>query len=123
MDQDAINVQGIYAAGTVADFDAGLDWYTRLMGRPADDLPFPGMAQWRNMNRAGLQLWQDKDRAGRGLMTIVVTDIEREKTRLAAAGIELGAIAWGAFGAAAELRDPEGNRINLTEPPKGFVAG
>jgi len=27
----------------------------------------------------------------------------------------------GAFGAVAQLFDPEGNQINLTQPPKGFV--
>ena len=121
MDNNAITVQGIYASATVADFDAALAWYGKLMGRPADDLPFPGMAQWRNMGAAGLQIWHDADRAGKGIMTIVVPDISREDTRLAQSGLSLGEISRGPFGAVARMQDPEGNRINITEPPKGFV--
>jgi hypothetical protein len=61
---DTINIQGVYTVAIVKDFEAGLAWYEKFMGRSADDLPFPGMAQWRNMGPAGLQLWQDEARAG-----------------------------------------------------------
>ena len=118
---EAITVQGIYAGAIVADFAAGLVWYEKFMGRPADDQPFPGMAQWRNMGGAGLQLWQDVDRAGKAIMTIVVPDLTREQTRLSQAGIEIGDISRGDYGAVAQLTDPQGNRIHLAEPPKGFV--
>ncbi|MGV3490370.1 MAG: VOC family protein [Devosia sp.] len=116
-----ISVQGIYASASVKDFQAGLAWYTKLMGRPADDQPFPGMAQWRNMGAAGLQLWQDDARAGTGHMTIVVPVMEVEKRRLADAGLNVLEEASGDFGKIAHLVDPEGNRINIAEPPKGFV--
>lgn len=118
---DTITVQGIYAGAIVADSAAGLAWYTKFMGRPADDQPFAGMAQWRNMGGAGLQLWQDADRAGKAIMTIVVPDLAQEQARLAAAGLPIGEIVTGTFGGIAEFSDPEGNRIHLAEPPKGFV--
>jgi len=121
MPQDTIALQGIYAAAVVADFASGLAWYETFMGRPADDLPFPGMAQWRNMGAAGLQLWEDKARAGQAIMTVVVTDLAGEKARLAASSLVPIDEASGTFGKVAQLFDPEGNRINLTEPPKGFV--
>ncbi|WP_126976159.1 VOC family protein [Frigidibacter oleivorans] len=119
----SITVQGIYAAAIVEDFDAGVAWYERFMGRPADDTPIPGMAQWRNMGGAGLQVWEEAERAGQAIMTIVVPDLATEKARLAAAGMELINEASGDFGAVAQLIDPEGNRINLAEPPRGFVDG
>jgi predicted enzyme related to lactoylglutathione lyase len=118
---DTITVQGIYAGAIVADFTAGLAWYTRFMGRPADDQPFPGMAQWRRMGAAGLQLWQDDARAGKAILTIVVPDLAREQARLAAAGLPIGEIVTGGFGGIAQLTDPEGNRIHLAEPPRDFV--
>ncbi|SFV28863.1 hypothetical protein SAMN05216456_0617 [Devosia crocina] len=116
-----VDVQGIYAAAVVKDFEAALAWYAALMGRKADDLPIPGMAQWRNMGAAGLQVWQDEQRAGRSIMTIVVKDLQQEKQRLAEVGIRMENEFSGDFGAVAQVFDPEGNRINLSEPPKNFV--
>ena len=121
MSETAMDVMGIYASATVTDFEAALDWYAKLMGRPADDAPIPGMAQWRNMGAAGLQIWHDPERAGHGVITIVVPDLAVEHTRLTALGLILGDIARGDFGAVAQIFDPEGNRIALTQPPKGFV--
>ena len=118
---DSITVQGIYAGAIVADFAAGLAWYEKFMGRPADDQPFPGMAQWRNMGGAGLQLWQDDERAGKAILTVVVPDLAREQARLKAAGLPVGDLVSGGFGKITQLIDPEGNRIHLAEPPKGFV--
>lgn len=118
---DSITVQGVYAGAIVADFAAGLAWYEKFMGRPADDQPFPGMAQWRNMGGAGLQLWQDNQRAGKAIMTVVVPDLAREQARLQAAGLPVGDLVSGGFGKITQLTDPEGNRIHLAEPPKGFV--
>lgn len=116
-----IDVQGIYAAAVVKDFDAALSWYSAFMGREPDDTPFPGMAQWRNMGAAGLQVWQDDQRAGNAIMTIVVPDLALERRRLANIELALKNEASGDFGAVAQLFDPEGNQINLSEPPKGFV--
>ncbi|NGP16670.1 VOC family protein [Devosia aurantiaca] len=81
----------------------------------------PNMAQWRNMGAAGLQLWHDAERAGKSNTTIVVPDLAAERMRLAEAGLDLGAIATGEFGAVAQISDDEGNRLTLAEPPKGFV--
>lgn len=116
-----IAIQGIYASAVVADFAAGLAWYEKFMGRPADDQPFPGMAQWRNMGGAGLQLWEDQARAGQSIMTVVVTNLDIEKTRLSASGLTLTDEHSGDFGKVAQLRDPEGNLLHIAEPPKGFV--
>ncbi len=116
-----INIQGVYTVAIVKNFEAGLAWYEKFMERPADDLPFPGMAQWRNMGAAGLQLWQDEARAGQSIMTIVVPDLAKEKTRLSEAGLVLENEDSGVFGGVAQLFDLEGNQINLAEPPKKFV--
>jgi len=115
----SITVQGIYAAAAVRDLESALEWYAKLMGRPADDHPLPHMAQWRNMGTAGLQLWRDDERAGSAIMTIVVPDLAAEKERLAAHGISPATEASGAFGTVANFFDRENNRIILAEPPKG----
>jgi len=118
-----MTVQGIYACATVSDFDEALVWYEKFMGRPADDQPIPGMAQWRNMGAAGLQVWRDAERAGQGIMTIVTPVLEVENARLASLGLQLVNKIEGKFGAVAQIFDAEGNRINLVEPPKGHANG
>ena len=118
-----MTVQGIYACATVSDFDEALVWYEKFMGRPADDQPIPGMAQWRNMGAAGLQVWRDAERAGQGIMTIVTPVLKVENARLASLGLQLVNKIEGKFGAVAQIFDAEGNRINLVEPPKGHANG
>jgi hypothetical protein len=93
------------------------------MGRGPDDQPFDGMAQWRNMGAAGLQLWLDARHAGHSRTTIVVPVMADERRRLDAAGLTLGPDDVGGWGVVAQLFDPEGNQITLAEPPKGFVNG
>ncbi|MET0439698.1 MAG: VOC family protein [Devosia sp.] len=121
MAETAITVQGVYTSAVVADFEAGIAWYTRFMGRPVDDRPLPDMVQWRNMGGAGLQVWHDPHHAGHSIITVVVPNLVVEKARLSAAGLTLVNEASGDFGGIAQLFDPDGNRINLAEPPKGFV--
>lgn len=121
VDNKPIAVVGIYAGIAVADFAAGVAWYSKLMGRVPDDRPMPNLAQWRNMGQAGLQVWDDAERAGKSLATIVVPVLATERERLAAEGIGFVMEAEGDFGRVAKLRDPEGNEIALAEPPQGFA--
>jgi catechol 2,3-dioxygenase-like lactoylglutathione lyase family enzyme len=116
----AMSVQGIYACLAVADFDKSIDYYTRLMGREPDDRPMSRMAQWRNMNGAGLQLWHDEANAGHSRITIVVPVMATERSRLEAAGVTLGEDVPGEWGIVVQIADPDGNQVTLAEPPKGF---
>ena len=116
-----IAVQGIYAGIAVSNFEAGVAWYSKFMGRAPDDRPMPQLAQWRNMGKAGLQVWDDAARAGKSRATIVVPVLATEGERLAAEGIGFVMKAEGDFGRVATVRDPEGNEIALAEPPQGFT--
>lgn len=120
MSSKVFNVQGAYAGMSVADLDIALVWYEKLIGRPVDDKPIPGMVQWRNIGGAGLQLWQDETNAGHSVMTIVTPDLDTEIARLAAFDIAAVNAASGPFGKVAQIFDPDGNRIALAEPPPGF---
>lgn len=113
-----MEVQGLYAVANVDDLPRSEDYYTKLLGREPDDRPIDGMIQWGGFRSAGIQLFADHDRAGQSVMTIVTPDIEKTKRSLEAQGIDLGRIERGPFGAIAQLDDPDGNRINLAEPPK-----
>lgn len=113
-----IRLKGIYACIAVADFDAGVDFYIRLMGREPDDRPMPDMVQWRR--GGGLQIWHDPAHAGHSRTTIVVENMSEERERLTALDLHPGPNASGDWGIVAQLTDPDGNQITLAEPPRGF---
>lgn len=76
-----------------------------------------GLVQWRSRDGAGLQLVLDAGKSGRSLITIVTPVMDRARTRLAAASLQLEPDIQGDFGIIAQITDPDGNRITLAEPP------
>jgi predicted enzyme related to lactoylglutathione lyase len=44
----------VMAGIAVADFDAAVPWYERLLGRRADDRPMDGSAEWRLRETGGI---------------------------------------------------------------------
>ena len=116
----SMTIQGIYACIAVRHMDAAVQWYATLLGRAPDDRPMPQMAQWRNMGTAGIQLWDEPEHAGTSRITIVVPVMAVERQRLEQAGLSLGPDVSGGFGLIVQVVDPDGNRITLAEPPKGF---
>ncbi|MFC3713217.1 VOC family protein [Sphingoaurantiacus capsulatus] len=114
-------LQGLFAVACVSDMAASEAWYEKLLGRPADDHPMPTLTQWR-WGPAGIQLVHDADRAGKSLMTIVVPEMSATRRALASRGIAFGDDMQGDFGIIAQIDDPDGNRITLAEPPRGFAS-
>ena len=117
----AVDVMGIFAATCVSDMERSVAWYAKLMGRAPEDRPMPTLAQWRYPGAGGVQLFLDAPRAGNGVMTIVTPLMASARAGLEAAGIALGPDNAGDWGIVAQVHDPDGNRITLAEPPKGFA--
>ena len=113
-----MQVQGLYAAVYVGDMQHASAFYARLLGREPDDKPFDTLVQWRFAGAKGIQLFQDAAKAGRGVMTIVVPDLEALKAALSGEGIAVGDFKEGNFGKIAHVTDPDGNVVTLAEPPK-----
>jgi predicted enzyme related to lactoylglutathione lyase len=110
-------VQGIYAVISVTDLERSAEWYTKVMGNPPRDRPTPFLVQWRG-DAANLQLWKDAENAGHSMSTIVFTDLDRDKTRLSDAGVDIGEVTHQGGVGIAKLSDPDGNVLTLTEGPK-----
>ncbi|MDX6630918.1 MAG: hypothetical protein QOH00_3164, partial [Gaiellales bacterium] len=110
-------VTEFFAGVAVADFGAALAWYERLFGKPPDFFPHESEAVWRVIDHAWVYVVADAERAGRGLITILVEDLEQQVAELAERGIETDPIETipGAV-RKAELTDPEGNRITFGQP-------
>ena len=117
----------VFAALPVSDLASATQWYSALFGREPDARPAPHIAEFylaqnREPEAGTLQLNQDPDRAGGGLVTLNVADISGITRSLDALGITL---ATQRFPIPAEtvsevtvgtFVDPDGNAITVVQP-------
>jgi glyoxylase I family protein len=110
-------IETVMAGIAVADFDAAVTWYERLLGRRADDLPMDGLAEWHFPETGVIQVIHDADRAGSALLTLSVDDLEAHVAGLEERGLTPGAIDDKTSDKVlfATIADPEGNAITLVE--------
>jgi predicted enzyme related to lactoylglutathione lyase len=110
----------LFAGVPVADYAAGLAWYERLFGRPADIVVHETEAMWQVAEAGWVYVVGDGARAGNGLVTLIVDDLEAHLAAIAGRGIEFGAIETMGGGARkAVAADPEGNTIGYGDVPRG----
>ena len=81
----------VLAALAVADIEAARAWYEQLLGRPADDVPMAEAAEWHVTETGSIQLVQSAERAGTGLVTLSVDDVDELAAALAGRDLELAA--------------------------------
>ena len=113
-----MKIQGLYAAIYLRSVNPSADFYAKVLGRKPDDKPIDTLVQWRGFGSAGIQLFQEREKAGKSRMTIVVPDLRETKTYLSAQAIEISEINECSFGKIAHLTDPDGNLVTLAEPLK-----
>jgi predicted enzyme related to lactoylglutathione lyase len=113
-----MSVTKILSVVPVADFDASIAWYERLLGRQADARPMPGLADWHLTDTGWVQVYRDRERAGKTLLNFAVDDLDAHSAELADRGITLGEISTTAKNARlASATDPDGNAITFIENP------
>jgi predicted enzyme related to lactoylglutathione lyase len=110
-------INSVLAGLAVADFEAGVAWYERLFGRPADSRPMDGLADWRATEGGVIQVIRDPDRAGRGRLTLSVDDLAEQVAALGRRGLEAGPVDDTISDKVliSTILDPEGNTITLVE--------
>ncbi len=106
----------IVAQSTVSDLDAAERWYTVLWQRGPDERPMPGLLEWHLGPTAGLQVWDEADRAGRSTVVIGTDDMDALGSRLAADGIDHRGPEPGGGQRVLQMTDPAGNRVVITGP-------
>lgn len=75
------------------------------------------LIQWRDVAGGNIQVFEDRDTAGSGRLTIVVPDMADARNALKKIGVALLGEPQGDYGRIAQISDPDGNRITLAEPP------
>ena len=109
-----MSIEHVLAVVPVSDLQAGSRWYEALFGRPADNNPMPTLAEWQVVPGGWVQVFNDAERAGTGLLNFAVDDLEAHRADLRQRGLETGEITEATKGVRlSEITDPDGNTIRL----------
>ncbi|MDQ6805988.1 MAG: VOC family protein [Actinomycetota bacterium] len=106
--------QILFAGLAVAHLDAALAWYERFFGRPPDVIPKATEVMWQVTDTGWLYVAVDEARAGNGVVTVMVDDLDEHLAALEERGIDTGTVetAPGLFRKTV-LEDPDGNLLQL----------
>lgn len=115
-----MDVGYVFAGLVVADRDSAASWYARLFGRPPDMLPNDAEAAWQLSDAVSLYLLADPDRAGHGIFTFMVGDLEGVLAEIAGRGLEPGRLdEMPGIGRKCVIVDPDGNEVAIAELATG----
>lgn len=113
-------VTDFFAGIAVADYQAMRAWYERLLGKPPDFFPHDSEAVWQIAEHAWIYVVADAERTGKGLVTMLVDDLDARAGELAARGVPVGPIEAMYEGMRVmAITDPEGNKITFGQPVDG----
>jgi len=108
----------VFAGLPVAEYAAARPWYEAFFGRAPDLLPHDEEAAWQLSGDGWVYVVADRERAGGGLVTLLVDDLDARLESLAAEGIAAGPIETLASGVrTVVVADPDGNAIQLGQVP------
>ncbi|HVF78479.1 MAG TPA: VOC family protein [Solirubrobacteraceae bacterium] len=107
----------VFAGLPVRDFEAARAWYERLLGEPSF-LPHATEAVWTVAEGGSVFVVQDADRAGQGLVTVFVDDLDAQAAEIEARGLEPDERETYSNGVRKMIfRDPDGNEIGFGGAP------
>jgi hypothetical protein len=106
----------LFAGLPVKDLDVALDWYERFCARPPDNRPNADEAVWQLVPFGLIYVVRDPDRAGSGLLTLIVNDLDAMVGDMAERGIAPETIeVLPAIASRAIITDPDQNRLTLAQ--------
>jgi predicted enzyme related to lactoylglutathione lyase len=113
---EPVDFEYVFAGLVVTDRDAAVRWYEKLLGAAPDFYPNDVEAVWQLTGSASLYLLADAARAGGGVVTMVVEDLEGYIGELSARGVAVGAIEEiPRAGRKVVAFDPDGNAVGVVE--------
>jgi predicted enzyme related to lactoylglutathione lyase len=110
-------VTHVFAGVPVADYDAALAWYERLLGCPPDLIPNENEAAWQVTETGWIYVIRDAERAGKAVLTLLVDDLDDRIADLAQRGLAIETPRWEVPGSVrkAVITDADGNTIAFGE--------
>lgn len=109
-------IEKIFAHVSCLNLERSKEWYAHLFGRAPDAEPMRHLAEWHQGSEAGMQLFEDETWAGQSTLTLAVTGLDEEHTRLKSLGLDAGDIESGDEVSIMRMKDPDGNLIVLAQP-------
>src|SRR5689334_23809329 len=108
-----MTITHLFAGLPVAELEPALAWYERLFGGPPAMLPNESEAVWQLAETALVYVVADEERAGNGLLTLIVDDLDAvlAGTELEPESVEPVA----GVGREALFLDPDGNAIKFAQ--------
>ena len=110
-----MSIRNAIASVAVNNLNSASQWYERLFGRPANSKPMSEVAEWKFERGGWLQVYQLPERAGKGSVTLAVSNLEQQIGDQKRCGIETGQPQQSAKARVLIIKDPDGNSIALTE--------
>jgi catechol 2,3-dioxygenase-like lactoylglutathione lyase family enzyme len=112
----AMDVEIAFTGVPVSTLAAGRDFFERLLGRPADVEVAADEVMWRLAEPAWLYVVVDPLRAGHGLVSLSVADLDATLRELGSRGVvPVRTEVVGDAGRKATVLDPDGNSVALIE--------
>src|ERR1700753_141270 len=108
-------IMNALASIAVQELDKSSAWYARLFGRKADSTPMPTVAEWKFERGGWLQVYELKERAGRGSVTFAITNLDEQIAELKRLGIDPGEPLQSDKARVVMIKDPDGNSIAFAE--------
>jgi catechol 2,3-dioxygenase-like lactoylglutathione lyase family enzyme len=107
----------LFAGLRVRDFTAARAWYGRLLGEPTF-FPHATEAVWTLADDRSVYIVEAAERAGNGVVTLFVDDLDARVAEIAARGLEPDERETYANGVRKVVyRDPDGNEVGLGGAP------
>jgi len=103
----------VFAGLPVAEYEAAYEWYEQLFGRAADMFPHDAEAVWRLTPNSAVYVVQDPGRAGSGLLTAALEDLDVHERRMRQAGVTFEELASGDAPRRLVVIDPDGNAVTF----------
>ena len=110
-----MTIRNALASVAVSNLRTATTWYESLFGRPADSSPMPEVTEWRFDGGGWLQVYENRQRAGSGSVTLAVSDLEEQIANLESLGLDAGPTIVGKVVKVVMIKDPDGNSIAFAE--------
>ncbi len=109
-----MQVNHVLAVVPVSDIDTAVRWYERFFGGPPTNHPMPSLVEWRTTSTGWVQVFTDRERAGRTAVNFAVDDLGVAINELIGRGMAPGEVQTANRGVQlSALTDPDGNTITL----------
>jgi len=101
----------------VADYSTAYEWYARLLGRGADMFPHEKECVWRLTPTSSIYVVEDRERAGKALVTLALDDLDAYERRLRDGGSGFSEETDGSAPRRLVVRDADGKTLTFFQDP------